>query len=429
MNHTSLSTEQSPPIALPFAFFAVAPLFLLLAALLLFTSADAPFATPRTPELLAATHAITLGCLAAVMIGALQQILPVLVGSPLIGARWVAGGVWLLWLAGTLALVAGFRFGSPPLLHAAWSLLGSAFAIFTSACFISLARAPARNVTWLALLLALLSLVVAVVLGVLLAHGYASGLVLPYDAWAALHINLALGGWVLLLVVGVSYQVVPMFQLTPAYPVLLARLLAPLVFACLLLAAAATWSGYSALATTGEILFWLLASGFAVVTLHLQRQRRRQVADTTLNFFRSGMLALLFSATTSLLARYSPLAHDSLLLLSALAFVLGFAWSVICGMLYKIMPFLVWFHLFRGGVQKGIPNMKQIIPERWMRWHFHIQLATLLAATGVPFWPPAIHVLGLGLLGQGLLLGAAVFTAIRIYRIHLLRLAQPASLP
>ncbi|GAB1231641.1 hypothetical protein UT4_01070 [Ferrigenium sp. UT4] len=427
MNLSALSTEQSPPIALPFAFFAVAPLFLLLAALLLLTAADAPFAAPHTPELLAATHAITLGCVAAVMLGALQQILPVLVGSPLRGARGVAGSVWMLWLAGALALVAGFRFGLPPLLHAAWGLLGSAFAIFITACLISLARAPARNITWLGLLLAFLSLAVAVVLGALLAHGYASGLALPYAAWAALHIKLALGGWVLLLIVGVSYQVVPMFQLTPAYPAWLTRLLAPLLFASLLLSIAARGAGYEPLATAGEILFWSLAISFAVVTLQLQRQRRRQVADTTLDFFRSGMLALLFAAAASLLARGCPLTHDSLRLLSALAFVLGFAWSVICGMLYKIMPFLVWFHLFRGGMQAGIPNMKQIIPARWMRWHYRVQLATLLAAAGVPFWPSASTALALGLLAQGLLLGAAVLTAWRIYRSHLRRLAQPAS--
>ena len=27
-----------------------------------------------------------------------------------------------------------------------------------------------------------------------------------------------MGGWILILVIGVSYQVVPMLQLTPAYP-------------------------------------------------------------------------------------------------------------------------------------------------------------------------------------------------------------------
>jgi len=37
--------------------------------------------------------------------------------------------------------------------------------------------------------------------------------------------------------------------------------------------------------------------------------------------------------------------------------------SVVQGMLYKIVPFLVWFHLFRGGVKTGVPNMKKIIPE------------------------------------------------------------------
>ena len=68
-------------------------------------------------------------------------------------------------------------------------------------------------------------------MGILLAHGYASGIALP-DArkLAAAHVSLMLGGWVLLLIVGVSYQVVPMFQLTPNYPKWLTATLAPAIF-------------------------------------------------------------------------------------------------------------------------------------------------------------------------------------------------------
>ena len=100
---------------------------------------------------------------------------------------------------------------------------------------------------------------------------------------------LALGGWVLLLIVGVSYQVVPMFQLTPPYPKWLTASLAPALFAVLLAAGLLLdtpprWAGLVA-----DNLFWLFALLFSLATLVLQFQRKRRIPDATLQFFRIGM--------------------------------------------------------------------------------------------------------------------------------------------
>jgi len=122
----------------------------------------------------------------------------------------------------------------------------------------------------------------------------------------------------------------------------------------------------------------------------------------------------------SLAALLLPAAGDPLRALSALAFLLGFALSLIQGMLYKIVPFLVWFHLFRGGITTGIPNMKNIIPEPWMWRHLWLHGGTLLAALLAPWWNVAAWLVMLGLLLQGALLGYGVFTGIEVYR-HTLR--------
>lgn len=418
MNMASLSTEQSPPISFPFSFFALSPLFLVMAALLLALADDNPFANPHSPAALAATHCITLGFMATVMFGAMQQILPVLVGSKMPAARAVARLTLPALTAGVLTLCGGFMLGRPLLLGLAWILLGIAMLVFVGASLISLARAPARNDTWIALLLSVLALALAATLGVLLAHGYASGANLPYRDWATMHIRLALGGWVVLLIVGVSYQVVPMFQLTPAYPRWLTATLAPALLAILLAAAALPAAEHppARIDVFFESLYWLLLACFAFVTLKLQRQRRRRVPDATLSFFRLGMISLLLAALLSLAAQLCPVAATELRTLSVLGFLFGFALSVICGMLYKIVPFLVWFHLFRGGMKRGVPNMKQIIPETWMWWHYRLQLISLVAVFCAPFWIWGARAFMLGLLMQGVLLATGIFTAITVYR-------------
>ena len=137
------------------------------------------------------------------------------------------------------------------------------------------------------------------------------------------------------------------------------------------------------------------------------------------------MLSLLAAALLSLASLLSPAISDHLRTLSVLVFLPGFAMSVILGMLYKIVPFLVWFHLFRGGasaVKAGIPNMKEIIPERWMWWHLWLHGGTLLAALLATWWDMAAWLVIPGLLLQGLLLGCAVFTGIAVYRRTLRRI-------
>jgi hypothetical protein len=438
MKIASLSPDQAPPISVPLRFFAVAPVFLVLAALLLAMGDDNPFTNPHSPALLAATHCITLGFAAMVMVGAIQQVVPVIIGSQMPAPRMMAWLTMLPLTVGALLLTLGFALGKPELLNLSWSLLGLAFLIFIIASLYSLTRATPKNPTKTALLLSVISLAAAVGLGMLLARGYAAGLDIPYAKLATAHISLALGGWVMLLTIGVSYQVVPMFQLTPSYPKWLTDYLTPAIFAALLSSllpllfeTAPRWPELVA-----ETLFWILACCYAAVTLKLQSQRRRRVPDATLSFFRLGMVALLVAALFSLASLLLPAAFlsqesgDHLRMLSALAFLLGFAMSVIQGMLYKIIPFLVWFHLFRGEINTAnirIPNMKEIIPERWMWWHLKLHGITLLAALLATRWDWAAWLVELGLLLQGILLGYAIFIGISVYRDTLERIEQAST--
>ena len=425
MKTASLSTDQAPPISVPLRFFATAPLFLLLAALILAMADGNPFADAHSPALLAATHCITLGFMAMIMMGAMQQVLPVVIGSPMPASRLVAWFTFLPLIIGTLSLAGGFLLGKPALFNLASLLLALAFLIFISASLISLARAAAQNASKTAILLAVIALTGAVTLGTLLAHGYAAGLQLDYPQLAAAHISLALGGWVMLLTVGVSYQVVPMFQLTTNYPKWLSSGLTPALFAVLLLNLASRLLGIVPhwMGDLTESLYWILAASFALVTLKLQSQRRRRVADATLSFFRLGMVSLLCAALFSLLAMFSP-GHESFRMLSVVTFILGFALSLMHGMLYKIIPFLVWFHLFRGGMKSGVPNMKEIIPEPWMWRHLWLHTGTLLAALLAAYWKVAAWLVMLGLSLQGVLLGYAVLTGIAVYSRTLKRIAN-----
>lgn len=417
MKLIALSTEQAPGINVPLRFFYTAPFFLIAAALMLVMESGNPFTNTHTPALLAATHSLTLGFITMIMLGALQQVLPVVIGSPLPAPRFVAWFSHLALITGTLLLSGGFILNNPTLLTIAWPLLGLCIAVFISATLISLARAAAHNASRTAIFLAILALIGTAILGMVLARGYATGLFLDYPRLAAAHISLALGGWVLLLIIGVAYQVVPMFQLTPNYPNWMMRGLAPAIFVFILASPVLALLNVDCrwIEIVFEILFWASIACFAVTTLLLQKDRKRMIPDATLIFFRLGMISLLSIALLAITAQ--NITNNELIKITGiLLFLLGFAMSLILGMLYKIVPFLIWFHLFRGGSFHTIPNMKEIIPEAWVWRHVWLQSFTLCAVLAAPWWKIAADLLILCLFLHGVLLIYILTTALATYQ-------------
>jgi hypothetical protein len=418
-----LSFEQAPPFSLPLRFFLTAPLFLLAAAGLIAFTPDA-LASRWTPQALALTHALTLGFLAMTMIGALMQMLPVVAGVALPAPRRVAWLTHVPLVAGTVALMAGFLSADASTLGAGMLLLGSGFAVFLAATTISLLRAV-TGATVTGMRLAAISLGLTVLLGVALAATRA-GWWIPAEAEALIdaHVLFGLLGWVLLLVIGVAYQVVPMFQITPPYPPRLARWLTYAMMALLLLRAMSPLfpaeAGIALFAESG------LATGvlaFALATLRLQSQRRRKLPDVTLDFWRVGMVSLIACVAVWLLAQGWPAWADSdaYPLLLGVLFIGGFAVSVVSGMLYKIVPFLAWFHLQAQLQAKAgsIPNMKQMIDEKRMRLQLRLHLAAVLLLAPAVVWPHALHIpAGIALALSALLLLGNLSSALRRYLRH-----------
>lgn len=388
--HADLSFEQAPPISVPFRFFLTAPLFGMAAGLLLFSQGGEMLASRWTPGALAGTHLLVAGFMLQAMCGALLQFVPVAAGGNIWRPQLVAAVVHPLLVAAAILLVWAFLGQQSALFTAAAHGFVLALGFFVAAVSLALWRTPARGPTIVALRIAVIGLLVTMALGVTLAMGIARGAAWPLLELTDVHAAWGLGGWALILLAGVSCFVVPMFQLTPGYPAWLARGLPLLMLAVLLL-----WSAeLLGLAGTGRMAIFMgglgLGGVFAAQTLHLQSRRRRKVSDTTLLFFRTAMLSLLGVLLSAVVFALSPaLEFDprTAVWLGMLA-VVGVFVSAICGMLYKIVPFLNWLHLQKQcGLSAMPPAMNQMIPERAMHRQFYahlVALALLLAAVWLP---------------------------------------------
>lgn len=392
MTLASLSLEQAPPVSVPFRFFFAAPFFLILAAIALAAAGPPALESRWTPALLGITHLLTLGCMSMVMSGAMLQLLPVLAGSPVPNPLRVAWTIQLPMLAGILLLSAGLYFVKAALLWLAIPLLVFAFAALIIVAAYSLVRAQTRNPSTRAMLLALFALVIAITLGALLAASVGGLLNLPVISLTALHVAWGLVGWTGLLVIGVAYQVVPMFQLTNIYSRHITRWLGGSLFALL-----ALWSCHLLLPERASSMLNLVAGMalticvviFAGATLYLQYRRRRRVPDVTLQFWRVGMTSLILAALLWLAGQIRVMLseHPFYALAVGVLFIVGFVLSVIIGMLYKIAPFLIWFHLQGKLPYKLMPNMKDIVPDKVARRHLYAHITCLLLCLAAMLLP------------------------------------------
>ena len=430
INYATLSLDQSPPLSVPLRFFLTAPFFLALAGLTLVVIGPDMMLSRWTPGALATTHLITLGVLAMVMCGALMQFLPVAAGSALPWPRYSAGSVHGLLTPGALALPWGLYSGTAWMTLLGAALVGTALLLFIGFTAVALIRAKAAYATVRAVRLALAALALTLLLGVHLAMGHGGVAPLARHLTDA-HAAWGVGGWIAILVVGVAFQVVPLFQITPDYPKRVKAWLAPLLFIALALLLGAT------LIPAAEPLRWLGAAllggamiAFALTTLRLQQRRKRKIQDATLWFWRLGMAIVLISVAAG--GAYLVGVPGAELLFGVSAVVL-FPLTVISGMAYKIAPFLVWLHLHtrafnQGAVGVKVPNMKEVISEKAARRHFWVHLATSVTLTGATLFPALLaRPAGALLTVTALTFGWNLWQAHALYRRTNAEMEQPAS--
>jgi len=146
-----LSFGVNPPLSQPLRYFLSAPLFAALAAAMLLWQGAPALLTRWPPFTLALTHLVVLGCASMAIIGALQQLLPVMAGIALPRAASVAVHVHWCLCVGTLLLASAFWLGHAWLFGTAVATLLAALLAFLGACMIghvACITCPARARRW-----------------------------------------------------------------------------------------------------------------------------------------------------------------------------------------------------------------------------------------------------------------------------------------
>jgi hypothetical protein len=366
-------------VRLPGEHFAAAIMYLVAGAVgLVWIAPELSIGAYPAPHVAGVTHLFTLGWLTTTIFGALYQLLLVALGAPLRSDRVAHASFWTF-APGAGLFAAGVATSAPMLHHAGIALVALGIVLAVGNLALSLPRAPARDETWWAVAIALAFLTSTLVLGVVLLHNLHTGFLAAARLRVlSTHLHVALAGWALMMMVGVSHRLLPMFLLSHGGDVRWTkRALALLAAGVALLAvglnaeqAAVTWSAAASLAAGVGCFLWQAQCFY--------RARVRRKIDVGMRYAGSALGFLGASAPLGVAVLARGVAHPRLATAYVVVGLLGGIVIYVVGFFYKIVPLLAWTVRYRDRMGTGTaPTVAQTFSPRVA----HVQLG--LMATGV----------------------------------------------
>ncbi|TAK99276.1 MAG: hypothetical protein EPO07_10980 [Verrucomicrobia bacterium] len=408
-----LQTVNAPSVSLPLRFMLAGILSLLVGVGWLIARPDILASYHYNQHVIAVTHLFVLGFICSVVMGAMYQLVPVALETKLYSER-LAKWQFAFHVVGFVGMVLMFRVWNMKQVGHFGCVMLVGVGLFVFNIVRTLLRAPKWSVVASAIAAALGWISLTVIAGLSIAaakctyestaglataggvrsiiNGLRSvaGFMSHFDQISAMHAHAHAGviGFFVMLIVGVSYKLVPMFALSEvqnqrraALSVLLLNLGLAGAFVTILLRS--PWK----LAFAFVIILSLAIYGLELRAI--LRARKRARLDWGIRTF---LTALALLAPLSLLALALswpklPLNEFTGQLENVYGFVglLGVVTFAIVGMLYKILPFLVWFGVYSPHIGRAqLPLLAEMGSERLQiagYWSYLAGLAVTVAGT------------------------------------------------
>lgn len=378
------ATPAGDAIPLAGEHFAAAIIYLLAAAVgLVWIAPELAIGAYPSPHVAAVTHLVTLGWLTTTIFGALYQLLPVALGAPVRSTRLGHASFWTF-APGAGVFAAGVATNSTTLHHIGIALVATGIVLAAGNFGASLPRARTRDVTWAAIAIALTFLASTLVLGIALLHNLHTGFMAEARARVlATHLHVALVGWSLIMIVGVSHRLLPMFLLTHRADTRWTPRALGLLTAGVVMLAIGLVGRSIALRWAGVVLLDGGIGCFLWQTFSFYRVRVRKKNDVGMQFAGAALAFIAISALLGPAVLARGIRYPRLATGYVAVGLLGGIVLYVAGFFYKIVPLLAWTARYRTRMGKEtVPTVAELYSARAA----HVQLGlmvlgvTLLAA-------------------------------------------------
>lgn len=326
--------------------------FLTISILIFFTSGDWS-GHYFQPKFLAITHLVALGWISLVIFGAAYQLVPVILETDLYSYRlpWVSLGTFLPGL--TLLVHAFWRFEPGVWMQAGAILLLIGIMVFTYVIFRTAGTGKRKeNIHQEFINTSCIWLLATAALGAILVFNLRYAF-LPQDhlQFLRLHAHMGMGGWFLLLVIGVSTKLMPMFLVSRKQNHQLLEWIYYLLNFGLLAFLVDTY--LEGLNMKTYVIAFFPAAAVILYLVYLgqcYRSRMKRKLDLPMVYTLSSFILLLTAILIQplIIKSNANVSVTGIVLtkLYGLLILMGWLSLLILGQAFKTLPFLVWLKLY-----------------------------------------------------------------------------------
>jgi hypothetical protein len=378
----SIASAYSPPFRIVAKYFIAAIVSFFLMNFMLMINYNDINGHHFQPKILSITHIATLGFITMIIFGAMFQLVPVVLEVKLF-SRFLAEIQFWIYTIGVIGLVYKFwYFGSELSFTLPAIFLNAAMFIFAFNIIALMIKVKNWNITGTFLAAAIFWLLVTAVAGILLAvnldHPYIK---INHLQYLKLHANVAFIGWVTMVIMGVSFKLIPMFTLSHGYELNFAKWAFALINFGLF---GINWIMHYADKGIYNLIFGISITFGLILFLNqiyiIFKKRVRKKLDiglkfSAVSFSMLGMSTLL--GFSFLFFEYENITN--LTLVYGFMIIVAYISTLIVGQMYKIVPFLVWYHKYSSkvGIEK-VPMLKDMFSENLAELNLYIMLVGII---------------------------------------------------
>ena len=383
MSVLNSNNAPDPSVVKPHFVFGSISLFVLSVMIILADSSllEAYFNT----KIVAITHMAVLGWAIMIVFGALYQLIPVVFETSLYNEKLAKFTFWFSGLS-VLFLTYSFWIGSyTKLLSYAALMMFISLLLFVINVLLSYKNSKKKNISSKFVITAVIWLAITEFIGTLVAfnfeYNFLSEIHLHY---LKIHATIGLMGWFLLLIIGVSSILIPMFLVS--HQLNENKLKKSYYFINIgLIALTLNW--FFIHQDIINPLFWLtIIVGilfFFSFVYDAYKKRIRKILDIGMKHTMISIGSVIIPIIISLIILIGFGIDHSLLLrattLYGFTIIFGFITTLILGQTYKTLPFVIWLEKYKGLVGKTkTPMPRELYSEMIAKSHFYLYLIFMI---------------------------------------------------
>lgn len=406
---TGLRPRESPPLGVVAPFFVAAPLGLIGAGWMLMHSGDDSFLAVNTGTLVAATHAAVLGWLTLSIMGVIYQLGPAVLGGRLVSVR-LAQAQFVLHVASVSVFVLAAADWHIQIMGTAAVGLVISFSLFLVNAFPAIRWFRGGPLARWYMSVALVFLVATGGVGVSFVGALEHGWFPITQGTLAGHVHLGLLGFIGLMVMGSSYQLLPMFQVAHSTHPKFGPVALPITLTAITLGAITLMTNPGPEVRVVIALAMILGPGlWAADIVNILRTRSRRTFEfqgqaTMISLGFLGLAAVL-GIMAAIGQPVAPGEPARLQLAYGVLAIGGWFGVTVIGNSFKVVPFIVWNarYLEKAGTQP-VPLLAELVNEPWRNATLllHVVGVLVVASAALAGSLLLLHVGGFVLLLAGL---------------------------